>query len=137
VLIAVPLMAALALWLAGRAPTEYVLTEECRRFQEERRNEYGALTLRIAPLEERGREPTPELAALRKQREKGVRATKVIALRGWRVVLVPATARKPVPEDDERIALTFDPSRPGDPPPLRGAMEAWIRPEGLLARLFG
>ena len=40
-------------------------------------------------------------------------------------------------EERERIAVTFDPSRRGDPPPLRGAMEAWIRPEGLLARLFG
>ncbi|MHC4957836.1 MAG: hypothetical protein ACYTGN_05625 [Planctomycetota bacterium] len=138
-LVAVPLVAAFALWLAGRAPTEYVLSEACRRFQAERRDAYGALTLRIVPLEQRalqGDKP-PELDALRKQRDKALRSPKTLHLRGWRVLLVPATARKPLPAEDDRVALRFDPSHPADPPPLRGAMEAWLRPEGVLARLFG
>lgn len=131
-------LAGLLVWLFGRAPTRYVLERECARYQEERVAEALRLGREIALLETalaRGEEPDPALGRLRAERERLYRAHRKLSVRGWEVVLLPEGADRPAPEG-YLVTGRCDPSRPSDPPPLRRAMELWIRPAGGLARLL-
>jgi len=130
--------AAGGLWLFGRAPTAYVLEEECRLYQQERSREYTLLTQKVARLETallRGTEPDPELAELHIRLEGFSRSHRRVRRRGWEVVLIPEGADRPSPEDF-LVMGSFDPSVPGDPPTLRRKMEVWLAARGGLARLI-
>jgi hypothetical protein len=127
-----------ALWLFGRAPTAYVLEEECRLYQQERSKEYAFLSQKVARLETallRGAEPDPELADLRTRIEGLSRSHRRVRRRGWEVVLIPEGADRPPPEDF-LIMGSFDPSGPNDPPTLKRKMEVWLAARGGLARLI-
>jgi hypothetical protein len=119
---------AAGLYLAGRAPSEYVLGKELARYHESRRERFTLLSFHIARAEK------DELPELRQQMDQFLRATKTDTIRGWEVVLVPAGAR--LPGQGYRIAVRKDVSIPSDPPQLKGPMEAWTKPVGWLARLF-
>jgi hypothetical protein len=126
----------LALWLYGRAPSRYVLEQECARYQEDRVAELNRLSREIALFEAalaRGEEPHPDLERVREQRERLYRAHRELSVRGWDILLLPEGAVRPAPED-YLVSGRFDPSRPTDPPALRRTMEIWIRPNGGLAR---
>ena len=123
------LLAGLALlatgvYLAGRAPSAYVLERECERYHEQRRGQYWLLHRRIAKGDASA---TPQMEELLRQTER-------TEIRGWEIVLVPAGAR--APGQGFTLAVRIDPSTPPDPPPLKGPMEAWIAPRGLLAKAF-
>ena len=124
------------LWLWGRAPTAYVMEAECRRFQEDRRRidaELGdAIARREADLLQGG-VPAADLEKLRRRRVELYRATRAEDVRGWRVLIIPATAERPDPAD-YLVAGTWNPTGPLDPPQLRGAMDVWLAPRNWLAR---
>lgn len=123
------LLLAAGLYLAGREPSVYFLEREIERYhEEERRPRYTLLAFHAARAEK------GELPDLRLQMEQFLRETKILALRGWEVVLVPSGARPP--GQDYRIRARHDASAPADPPQLKGPVEAWVRPRGWLARLF-
>lgn len=116
------------LYLAGRAPSAYVLEKEFQSYHEERRQRYTLLSFHIARAEK------DEVPDLRRELDEFLRRTKTIEIRGWEIVLVPAGARPPGQE--HRLRLREDPSVRSDPPQLKGPMEAWARPKGPLARVF-
>ncbi len=126
------------LWLFGQAPSRYVLDEECKRFQQQRREDYGRLTVRIAKLEQElvqtGRRD-PELDALKQTRDAIARVPHEMSMRGWEVLLIPAGAPRPDPED-YLVCGRYDASRPGDPARLRGGFAIWIQPSGGIAKLL-
>jgi hypothetical protein len=119
---------ATGVYLAGRAPSAYVLEKECERYHERRRDRLNLIAFHIA------RADKDALPDLRRQMDDLLRETKTVDIRGWEVVLVPAGARAPGPP--YTLGARVDPSAPPDPPPLKGPMEAWITPRGFLARLF-
>jgi hypothetical protein len=125
-------LVAAGLWLAGRAPSRYVLERECAAYHEQRRSRYQLVTLDIGRAQA---DKDPGVAALTRERDELLRETKRITIRGWEVLLVPAGAPRPAPGDFV-VAGRFDASEPRDPAPLRGGIEAWIAPRGRLARLF-
>ena len=116
------------LYLGGRAPGEYMIEQEMGRCQETRRERYTLLAFHLAQGK---RDDLPEL---RQQVDALLRETKTVRVRGWEVVLVPPGAR--APGQGYRLALRKDVSIPADAPQLKGAMEAWTKPVGWLARLF-
>ena len=139
VLLFVAVMAVIlgVLWLLGNAPSAFVLEEECKRFQKERRERDGALTVRIAKLEEEalmGKPPVESLIGLKRERDGIDRATRRTSMRGWDVILIPAGAARPDP-GDFLIHGRIDVSSRADPARLRGEMEVWIQPSGGLAKL--
>ncbi len=112
-----------------------MLREECHRFQEERREQAGGLRLVLMQAEERG--PGGEEAKeARREYEAYLATSKRLWLRGWEVLLIPAGAPRPPPED-YLVALEVDPSSALDRPELKGLMRVWIAPRGRLARLLG
>ena len=126
------------LWVFGQAPSSYVLDEECKRFQQERREDDGRLTVRIAKLEQEliqtGRSD-PELYALKRKRDGIARAPRKLSMRGWDVLLIPVGAARPDPEDYLKCG-SYDASRPRDPARLRGGFRIWIQPSGGIAKLL-
>lgn len=136
-----PLLAALlaAFWLLARPPSRYALEESVRGFQEERRRSYRLLSLAIGDLEAlllTGRHPEAQsrLDALRAEREEGLGKEKSVAVRGWRLRIVPAAA--PRAPGGPAPLFSLDPSAPGDAPPLRGPMELHLERQGGLARYW-
>ena len=126
------------LWLFGQAPSRYVLEEECKRFQQERREDDGRLTLRIDKLERellQGKPPTTNLAGLKRMREQIQRTPRRTSIRGWEVLLIPTGAPRPDPEN-YLVYGRRDPSQPGDPARLRGEFAIWIQPSGGIAKLL-
>ncbi len=119
---------ATGVYLAGRAPSAYVLEKECERYHERRRERFTLLAFHIA------RADAGAVPDLRRQMDEFLRETKRTDIRGWEVVLVPAGAR--APGAGFTLAVRLDPSAPPDPPPLKGPMDAWIAPRSSLARLF-
>jgi len=129
------LLAMGAVYLAGRAPTTYVLARECERYQEQRRKtdkrlrrdlarvSLGRPGLMHGPLEARMR----LMEFLREHRR--------IEIRGWEVLMIPAGAHRPDPEDF-LLAGTFHPARPTDHRDVQGEMTVWMAPRGVLARLL-
>jgi len=129
--VGIALLAGLA-WLLGRAPTRFVLEEECRRFYAERLVTESRLSQRIGKLED---SPSPELDRLKRDREANVHATKALRIRGWDVLLIPMQAPRPEPAG----YLVLEPcevSGAMDHPGLIGAIQVWVRPMGTLARLL-
>lgn len=116
------------LWLAGRAPSTFVLEKECERYHETRRERYTLLSFHIARAD---KDAVPDL---RRQMDELLRETKRTDVRGWEIVIVPAGAR--APGAGHTLATRLDPSVPPDPPPLKGPMEVWIAPRGWLAKAF-
>jgi len=111
-----------------------VLREECLRFQEERREQAGALRLLLMQAEERG--PGGEEAKeARRDYEAYLATSKRLWLRGWEVLLIPPGAPLPPPQD-YLVALEIDPGTKLDRPEMKGVMRVWIAPRGRLARLM-
>jgi hypothetical protein len=121
-------LAGAGIYLAGRAPSEYVLERELARYHESRQRRFTLLAFHIAKAE---KQLLPEL---HQQMEHFLRETRTVAIRGWEVVLVPAGAR--MPGQGYRLAARKDVSIPADPPQLKGPIEAWTKPVGRLAQLF-
>lgn len=121
-------LVAAGVYLAGRAPSAYVLERECEQLHRQRRERYTLLSFHIA------RSGPEARADLQRQVDELLRETKTVEIRGWDVVVVPAGAR--APGAGYSRAARIDPSIPPDPPALKGPMEVWTRPRGLLARIF-
>jgi hypothetical protein len=126
---AVLALAAMGLWLLAGPPRDYFLRKECARYHEERMQRYNLLRFQKA------RADIGSAAEIDRRTEELLRETRSFSVRGWEVVLVPAGALPPGPGHSR--SLTFDPSVPADPAPLKGPMAAWVRPAGWLARLLG
>jgi len=126
----VPLAAAGAVWLYGRAPTDYVLLKECRRFQEERVERLREIDFEIAAGKDPQRAKTllEERITLRNRHRR-------MELRGWEVILIPAGALRPEPRDFYR-AGKFDPAERDHPPELQGEWEAWYAPRSAVPKLL-
>ena len=136
--LAVLVLGGVALWLAGRAPADYVLKQECRRFHRERTERYRTLTWEIGRKEraqQEGADVTAELARLRGEREELLAESRTRRIRGWEVVFLPPGTRRPS-AGGFLVAARIDPSTTKEPSPLRGEIEAWIAPRGGLARLL-
>ncbi len=115
---------ATGVWLAGRPPSAYFLEKEGVRYQEERKRGYDHLRYLRARA-------SPEAAPdLDKRMNDLLRETRTLSVRGYKIVLVPAGAR--APGSDFKLAVRFDPK---GPPPFE-YVDAWIRPEGWLAKAF-
>ena len=101
-----------ALWFFGRAPTAFVLEEECRRFQQDRRVTDGALSVRIAKLETDD-PANPELPSLRAARKGKQVALRRMTMRGWDVLLIPTGGTASGAERLPRLGLAerVDPRR--------------------------
>jgi hypothetical protein len=126
--IALPAALIVAVWAAGRAPSQFVLEEACRTFHEERRHQ--ELVFRQAS-EEVGSAVTPQQTdALRKLE---LLRTKMLHKGAWEVLLIPPGAVRPDPAGFY-TAGKYDPSTHEDAPLLRGEMEIWIAPKGWCAR---
>lgn len=126
------------LWYFGRAPTQYVLEREAHRFQEERVRRFQELQLAIVRAESKlplsG--PVPRaLQDLRRRRTALRRDVRRNTLRGWEVVLIPAGAARPKPEDFLRLGQ-LNVAGEDDPTELKGPVEVWCAPRGALARLL-
>jgi hypothetical protein len=119
---------ATGVYLAGRAPSAFVLEKECERFHERRRERFTLLAFHIARAD---KDAVPDL---KRQVDELLRETQTIEIRGYEVVLVPPGAR--APGAGYTLAARHDVSVPQDPPPLKGPTEAWIAPRGWLARWF-
>jgi hypothetical protein len=134
-LLGVPLLALVlgALWLYGRAPSLYVLEQECRRYQDERRERLERLERAVRGAQRA--EQAGRIVELEKERTELLAGTGKRRIRGWEVALIPPGGRGPDPEG-YLVAKRFDVSRDDDPPFLRGAVEVWVKPTGGLARLL-
>jgi len=125
------------LWFCGKPPSRYVLERECERFQQDRRTRDAPIAIRIAKLEQEGIETgrrDPSIEPLKQERDRNARAPHRTRMRGWDVILIPAGAKRPDPEN-YLVYDRYDPAWRFDPPRLRGAMEIWIQPSGGLAKL--
>lgn len=132
-LLALPLAAA-AVWLLGRAPTDHAVGRLCAVFQEERRERERPLRAEISRLEaDPGAAET--VAGLRRAYQESFLAVRERSVRGWSLLLIPPGAARPEPED-YLVLGRIDPSTPDDPPLLQGPVEVWIAPRGPLARLL-
>ena len=125
--------AALAVvWLYARAPTPYARERLVARFHADRREAFIRATIGIDHARARGA-GDGELRRLEAAREEDLARVRRLEVRGWEVVLLPPGARPPDPLGYLVVGRP-DPSGAGDPPPLRGAVEVWVAPRGLLAR---
>lgn len=119
------------LWLAGRAPTRYVLERECRRMLDERKAAEARLQLQLAREQKRGEDG----AATKARIEALYREPERLDVRGWQVVLVPPGGVRPDPAGYYDLGRV-DASRDGDPALLRGPVLVWARADGGLAGLL-
>jgi len=131
--ILLPLLAALGLWLFGKAPSRYALEQQCRRYQEERVKEEHRFQRETGRLLKEGR--ADALPALRAAHERTLLEHKRLEMGGWIVLLIPPGATPPAPAGYLR-EKSHDASVPDDAPHLRGEMEIWIAPRGPLARVL-
>lgn len=131
ILLLLVLLAAGGLWLFGRAPSRYALEQVCRRYQDERMREEHRFQRESGQLLADGR--AEDLPALRAAHERYLLGHKRLEMGGWTVLLVPPGATPPAVAGFHRAA-GHDPSLPDDAPHLRGEMEIWLAPRGLLAR---
>ncbi len=117
-------LVATGLWLAGRPPSAYFLEKEGERYQEERKRAYDYLRYQRARA---SREAAPDLD---RRMNDLLKETRTLSVRGWEIALVPAGGR--APGGDFKLAVRFDPKAP---PPFE-YVDAWVRPEGWLAKAF-
>ncbi len=116
------------LWFFGRAPSTYVLEQECARFQQERRVKDAILRRRIGVVE------GAERKRLEGEYHALLRDFKTLETRGWEIVLLPEGGRRP-PTTGFLDAGGIIVAIPTDPPTLHGRMQVWYAPRGTLARL--
>ena len=113
-------------WMSGRAPTAFVLDEECRRYQAERVLEAALLQRTLV-----GAGHLPASAEYQRRYGAFLGRHKRMEIRGWEILLIPSGVR--VDPADFLRAGTFRVEGRGD---MRGPITVWIAPRGALARLL-
>ncbi len=117
-------LVATGVYLAGRAPSRYVLEEWCKEWNQQRMESFTLLRFH------RSRADPGAAPDFDRRIDDLLRETKSIRVRGWEVVLVPAGARAPGP------GFTLGARHDAPEPPPFDRMEVWIAPRGWLARAF-
>jgi len=118
------------LWLYGRAPTPYQIERACVQYQMERRERFRQLSDELGKALGTAREADARAAL-----DGYLRDHRSLSMRGWAVLLIPAGAKRPDPQDFLK-AGTVEPAAKKDPGELRGGMQVWIAPRGPIARML-
>ncbi|MHC4956009.1 MAG: hypothetical protein ACYTGZ_19355 [Planctomycetota bacterium] len=130
-------VAALVILIMGRAPSDYAIEEECRRFHNDRRSRAQHLREQLERLEAKlaaGSHVEGDAMRVRAELDETLALPREADLGSWEIRILPPRAGEP----DAAIWLLwgpFDTGEASDHRSVRGAYAVWMRPTGTLARM--